>query len=159
MSLFNIRGTVTAVGQSQFDNNLTIFAYLEVTEMSGRRILIDKVAVCNDTSSLLQLGGTGEFFFDKMFIYGRKFHCQLWGIKADNMAVLDRNDLRKMVMAHHILYGLFLLPFFGVGLFCLLPALASLMTTLSGGVNRSRCFYGSNPSEARRLQQQQSVRI
>lgn len=34
MGLLNITGTVTAHGQSQFDNHLTIYAYLEITESS-----------------------------------------------------------------------------------------------------------------------------
>ncbi|MDO8981314.1 MAG: hypothetical protein Q7V17_19015 [Afipia sp.] len=159
MGLLNITGTVTAHGQSQFDNHLTIYAYLEITEPSGRRIQIDKVAVCNDTAALLQLGSAGEFFLDKMFVYGRRFHCQLWGIKAESMAVFDRHNLRKTAMIHHILLGMLLLPIGGLGAFWLLPGLANLLTMISGSVNRGRLFYGSNPAEVRRLQQQQAVRI
>lgn len=159
MSLLSITGTVTAVGQSQFDNILAIYAYLEITEPSGRRIQIDKVAVCNDTAALLQMGIVGEFFFDKMFVYGRRYHCQLWGIKAENMAVFDRDNMRKMVMIHHIVVGTLLLPFGGLGAFWLLPGLASLMTLLSGSANRSALFYGSNPAEVARLQQRQAIRI
>jgi hypothetical protein len=61
MGLLNITGTVTAHGQSQFDNHLTIYAYLEITESSGRRIQIDRVAVCNDTAALLQWERRGIF--------------------------------------------------------------------------------------------------
>ena len=159
MSLLNIKGTVTAHGQHQFDNHLTIYAYLEITEPSGRRIQIDKVAVCNDTAALLQLGSVGEFFFDKMFVYGRRYHCQLWGIQAETMAVFDRHNLRNMVIAHHIVVGTLMLPIGGLGAFWLLPGIASLLTVISGKVNRRRMFYGSNPAEVRRIQQQQAVRI
>ncbi|MEA2913403.1 MAG: hypothetical protein QOJ15_5484, partial [Bradyrhizobium sp.] len=44
MSLFLVSGTVTAIGQSAFTNDLTIFAFPEVAEVSGRRVLIEKVA-------------------------------------------------------------------------------------------------------------------
>lgn len=159
MGLLNITGTVTALGQSQFDNNLTIYAYLEITEPSGRRIQIDKVAVCNDTAALLQLGRVGELFFDKMFVYGRRYHYQLWGIKAENMAVFDRHNLRKLVRIHHIVVGTLLLPFGGLGACWLLPGIASLLTSISGSVNRHSLFYGSNPAEVRRLRQQQALRI
>ena len=47
----------------------------------------------------------------------------------------------------------------GLGAFWLLPGLANLLTMISGSVNRGRLFYGSNPAEVRRLQQQQAVRI
>jgi len=159
MGLLNLKGTITALGQSQFDNVATIYAYIEITEASGRRILIDKAAVANDTAALLAMGSVGEFFFDQMFVYGRRYHYQLWGIKAENMAVIDRVDARKMVMIHHIIIGTLLLPIGGIGAFWLLPGLGHLVTILSGRVNRDSLFYGSNPVEIRRLQQQQAVRI
>jgi hypothetical protein len=46
-----------------------------------------------------------------------------------------------------------------IGAFWLLPGLGHLVTILSGSVNRDRLFYGSNPAEIRRLQQQQAVRL
>jgi hypothetical protein len=64
-----------------------------------------------------------------------------------------------MVMIHHIIIGTLLLPIGGIGAFWLLPGLGHLMTILSGRVNRDSLFYGSNPAEIRRLQQQQAVRI
>jgi hypothetical protein len=159
MSLLTFKGTVTALGQSQFDNVVTIYAYIEITEASGRRIQIDKVAVANDAGTLLTMGSVGEFFFDKMFVYGRRYHYQLWGIKAEKMAVMDRVDARKMVTIHHIIFGMLLLPIGGLGALWLLPGLGHLVTMLSGRVNRDQLFYGSNPAEIRRLQQQQAVRI
>lgn len=159
MSLFSINGTVTAIGQSLFNNDLTIYAYIEITEVSGRRVNVEKVAVCNDAASQLQLGSAGEFFFDKMFVHGRRFRCQLWGIKSESMAVFDRHDARKLIIVHHILWGIVLLPIFGTGLFWLLPGLASLWTVLSGRADRKGLFYGSNPAEVQRLRQQQPVRI
>ena len=40
--LFSISGTVTAIRQSAFTNDLTIIAYLEITEASGRLVSIEK---------------------------------------------------------------------------------------------------------------------
>lgn len=159
MSLLNIKGTITAYGQSVVDNVMTIYAYIEITEPSGRRIQIDKVAVANDTAAVFALGGVGEFFLDKMFVYGRRYHYQLWGIKAENVAVIDRVDARRLVALHHIVLGTLLLPIGGIGAFWLFPGLAHMVAILSGSVNRDRLFYGSNPVEARRLQQQQAIRI
>lgn len=73
--------------------------------------------------------------------------------------MFDRHDVRKLFIVHHILLGIGLLPLFGTGLFWLLPRLASLSTVLSGGTDRKRVFYGSNPAEVQRLRQQQPVRI
>jgi hypothetical protein len=64
---------------------------------------------------------------------------------------------RKTAMIHHILLGMLLLPIGGLGAFWLLSVLRILTMIL--GVNRGRLFYGSNPAEVRRLQQQQAVRI
>lgn len=158
MDLFSISGTVTAIGQSWFNNDLAIYAFIEITEASGRRVNVEKVAVCNDAASQLQLGSAGEFFFDKMFVFGGRFGCQLWGIKSESMAVFDRHDMRKLFIGHHILLGIVLLPIF-IGLFWLLPGLASGWTVLSGGVDRKALFYGSHPAEVQRLRQQQPVRI
>lgn len=159
MSVISISGTVTALGQYEFDNNVTIYAYLEITEPTGQRVMIDKVAVCNDTASLLQLGSAGDFFFDKMFVYGRQYHCQLWGIQSDTAAVIDRRNLRNIVATHHFLVGLFLLPFGGLGVFWLLPAIGSIFMMLSGGANRIRLFYGTNQAEVQRLLQRQAAHI
>lgn len=74
------------------------------------------------------------------------------------MAVFDRHDLRKLFIGHHILVGIVLLPIF-IGLFWLLPGVASLWTVLSGGADRKALFCGSNPAEVQRLRQQQPVRI
>lgn len=75
------------------------------------------------------------------------------------MAVFDRHNLRKTAMIHHIGLGTLLLPIGGLGAFWLLPGVGNLLTMISGSVNRGRLFYGSNPAEVRRLQQQQAVRI
>lgn len=156
MSLFQITGTLTAVGQSEFDDVTTLYAYLEITDEAGRRVTIEKVAVCNDVAPHLRIGGSGEFFVDRMSL-NSGIRCQLWGVKADGVAVVDRRDLRKRIAALRLIWGLVLTPFGGVGLLLLVPALWRLATL--GSVDRNRMFYGTDPDETHYLQRQQPVRI
>jgi hypothetical protein len=155
MSLSAISGTVTAVGQSVFTNDLTIFAYLEITEASGRRVSIEKVAVCNDVSARLELGATGEFLVDRIFRFSQSFRCQLFGIKTDRVAVLDRRDLRKRTIVAQLILGLALTPLFGIGLVLVVPNLVKALTLLT--LDRRAAFYGRDPVDAQRLDQ--TVRI
>jgi hypothetical protein len=159
MGLFSISGTVSAIGQSIFNNDIAVYAYIEITETSGRRVSVEKVAVCNDAAAELQLGSAGEFFFDKMAVFDARFRCQLWGVKSDAGAVFDRRNIRKLFIGQNLVAGIVLLPLFGVGLLWLVPGFASLCAVLSGEVDRKRRFYGSNPDEIQRLRQQQPVRI
>jgi hypothetical protein len=157
MSLFSIKGTVTAIGQSQFDNSITFYAYLEITEPSGRRIKIDQVAVCNDIASALRLGQSGEFFVDRIFRFSKTYRCQLWGIKSDGVATIDSIDIRKRVAGLQFVLGILTIPIFGLGLLLAVPALFKILSL--GAYNRNQMFYGSDPVEARRLSEQQVVRI
>jgi hypothetical protein len=156
MSLFQINGKVTAMGQSEFDNVVTLYSYIEITEDSGLRVTVEKVAVCNDVAAGLKMGASGEFFVDRISRHSG-IRCQLWGIKAEGVAVLDSRDLRKRIAALQLIWGLVLTPFGGVGLLLVVPALFRLAR--SGSQNRRRMFYGTDPAEARRLERQQAVRI
>jgi hypothetical protein len=157
MSLSAISGTVTAVGHSVFTNDLTIFAYLEITEASGGRVSIEKVAVCNDVMARLELGTAGEFFVDRIFRFSQSFRCQLFGIKADGVAVLDRRDLRKRTIVAQLILGLALTPLFGIGLVLVIPNLVKAVTLFT--LDRRATFCGPDPGEAQRLSRQQAVRI
>jgi hypothetical protein len=159
MGLFSISGTVSGIGQSIFNNDIAIYAYIEITEASGRRISVEKVAACNDAGAQLQLDVTGEFFFDKMLVFDTRFRCQLWGVKSDSAAVFDRRNLRTLFIGHNLIAGVVLLPLAGLGLLWLVPGLASLCAVVSGEVDRKALFYGSNPDEMERLRKQQPVRI
>jgi hypothetical protein len=156
MTLFQINGTVTAIGQSEFDNVVTLYAYLEITEASGSRIAIEKVAVCSDVAARLRIGVSGEFFVDRMSRHSG-IRCQLWGIKTDGVAVLDSRDLRKRIAGLQLIWGLVLMPLAGIGLLLVVPALIRLAA--SGSEDRRRMFYGMDPTEARRLERQQALRI
>ena len=148
MGLYSITGTVSAIGQSNFDNDLYIYAYIAVTDQSGRRHMIDKVAVGNDVGSYLTPGLHGEFFFDSFFGNRSKIRCQLWGIKADAGSVIDRSNLRSVVTASNLLQGLLLLPLAGIGLISLVPGLFQLFDAVTGRVNRSRFFNDPNDQVA-----------
>jgi hypothetical protein len=156
MSLFQINGTVTAIGQSVFDNVVTLYAYLEITEDSGQRVSIENVAVCSDVGARLRMGVSGEFFVDRIS-RNSGIRCQLWAIKADGVAVLDSRDLRKRIATLQLMWGLVLTPFGGAGLFLVVPALFRLAA--SGSEDRRRMFYGTDPAETLRLERQQPVRI
>ena len=151
MSLFSISGTVTAVGQSAFTNDLTIFAYLEITDASGRRVSIEKVAVCNDVMARLELGTAGEFFVDRIFRFSQSFRCQLFGIKTGGVAVLDRRDLRKRTIVAQLILGLALTPVLGIGLVLVVPNLLKALTLFT--LDRRAMFYGPDPVDAQRLDQ------
>jgi hypothetical protein len=157
MSLSAISGTVTAVGQSVFTNDLTIFAYLEITEASGCRVSIEKVAVCNDVVARLELGANGEFFVDRIFRFSQTFRCRLFGIKTDGVAVLDRRDLRKRTIVAQLILGLALTPLFGIGLVLVIPNLLKTLTLFT--LDRYAMFYGQDPVDAPRSHRQQPLRI
>jgi hypothetical protein len=148
MGLYSITGTVSAIGQSSFDNELHLYAYVVVTDQTGRRHMIDKVAVGNDVGSYLTIGLYGEFFFDSFFGNRSKLRCQLWGVKADAGSVIDRTNLRTMVTASNLIQGIFLLPFFGIGLFSLLRGLFQLFDAVTGRVDRQRFFNDPNDQTA-----------
>jgi hypothetical protein len=156
MGLFAIKGQVTAIGQSVFDNTLTIYAYVEITAVSGQRVMIEKVAVCNDISAALHMGLSGEFFVDRLFRLSQDLRCQLWGIKTDGTAVFDSRNLRVRIGVVKLMYGLLLTPIFGLGLLLIVPSLLLLLGCLSG--NRRQMFYGSDNTVAQ-PQERRVVRI
>jgi hypothetical protein len=157
MSLSSISGTVTAIGQSAFTNDLTVFAYLEITEASGRRVSIEKVAVCSDVMARLELGVTGEFFVDRIFNFSQSFRCQLFGIKTEGVAVLDRRDLRKRTILVQLILGLALTPVFGIGLVLVVPNVVKALTLFT--LDRHATFHGPDPAGPQRLDRPQAVRI
>jgi hypothetical protein len=114
--LFEVEGTITAIGQSIFDNNGTIYAYIEITDDSGVRTVVEKVAVLNDVNSRLHLGLRGSFFVDRIYEFSSKLRCQLWGIKADGMVVVDRKNIRAQTATIRFIMGIATLPLFGLGL-------------------------------------------
>lgn len=145
MGLISIEGTLSSIGQSKFDNDIIIYAYIEITKPSGERALVEKVAVCNDVAARLRLGQQGEFFIDRLFKNGPELRCQLWGLKADGTATLDSRNLRTPIMIMRILIGIPGILLFGLGLILIISSLIQLRT--GGMMDRRRMFYGSADSQ------------
>ena len=47
---------MTALGQSAFDNDVVVYAAVEITDFDGGRTLVEKVAVGNDVGAVLGMG-------------------------------------------------------------------------------------------------------
>jgi hypothetical protein len=41
-----------------------IYAYITITDASGQRTMIEKVAVCNDIGAVLAVGQSGRFYVE-----------------------------------------------------------------------------------------------
>ena len=140
MNLFELKGTVSALGQSVFDNDVVVYAFVEITDFEGGRTMIEKVAVCNDIGAVFAMGVSGSFYIDRLFRLSGPLRCQLFGVKTDRVAVFDRSDLRRKVGLIKILWGILTLPVIGLGLLMILPGIHLLV--LSVRHDRSRFFQG-----------------
>lgn len=138
MNLFEVEGTVTTLGQCVFDNSGMIYAYIAITDASGRRTMIEKVAVSNDIGAVLAVGQTGRFYVDRLFSGNNTFRCQLWGVRADGHAVIARDDLRSKIGWWRIGFGILTVPVFGIGLLLIFSGIGLLM----GDTDRQKLFRG-----------------
>lgn len=138
MSLIEVEGTVTAIGQSQFDNDVTIYAYIDVTGSAGGKTHIEKVAVFNDIGAALALGVSGTFYVDRIFRGASAIRCQLWGLRTEKTAVIDSFDLRTRLILYKLLVGIPTILFFGLGLLYVAEAIYLLATR----GDRKRFFLG-----------------
>jgi len=159
MGLFKVTGTIAAIGQCEFDNHYTLYAFLELIEPSGRRVMVQKVAVGNQVAPALSPGAEGEFYFDKFFVAGKRFVSQLWGVKTSDGLVAFDKDMRKRVTFYHLGWGIITLPLLGLGAGFLIVALPQLLMLIAMTGERKRLFYGRNRAEARRLRKQLAVRM
>jgi len=159
MGLFKVSGTIAAIGQGEFNNHGTFYAFMEIREPGGRRVIVRNVGVLNQVASSIVLGANGEFFFDKLFVYGRPFISQLWGVKTVDGLVAFDNDMRKHAMAVSFLIGTLTIPLLGAGFLLIALGLFQLLYVILRAGARKRMFYGTNRAEARRLRQQLPVRI
>lgn len=139
MNLFELTGTVTALGQSSFDNDVAVYAWVEITDREGGRTMIEKVAVCNDVAAALSVGCSGSFYIDRLFSGASAIRCQLFGVRTDDVAVLDRVDLREKTGLIKVGLGILTLPIIGLGLLLLLPGIHLLW--LSARHDRRQFFY------------------
>lgn len=159
MGLFKVSGTIVAIGQSEFDNRSTLYAFLEIVEPNGCRVIVRNVGVLNQVASSIALGTNGEFFFDKFFVFGRPFVSQLWGTKTVDGLVAFDNDMRKHAMAFSFCIGMLTILALGIGFLFIAVGLLQLLFVILMTGARKRMFYGANRAEARRLRQQLPVRI
>jgi hypothetical protein len=136
-----LKGTVTAVGQSLFDNDLAVYAFIEIADFDGGRTVIEKVAVGNDIAAAFGLGCSGTFYIDRLFSGASAIRCQLFGVRTDHVAVLDRLDLRQRTGWVKVGLGILTLPVIGIGLLLLLPGIHLLV--LSARHDRRQFFYKS----------------
>jgi hypothetical protein len=139
MNLFKLTGTVTALGQSIFDNDVAVYAYVEITDREGGRTMIEKVAVCNDVAAAFGVGCSGSFYIDRLFTGASAIRCQLFGVRTDRVAVFDRVDLREKTGLIKVGLGILTLPIIGLGLLLLLPGIHLLW--LSAQHDRRKFFY------------------
>jgi len=151
MGLFSFAGTVVAIGQSEFDNHHTRYAFIEIVEPSGRRVIVQQVWVGNQAQAALNLGAKGEFFFDKFFAARKGFVSQLWGVKTSDGLVSFDNNMRAVITFVHLGCGTVLLPFGGIGLVFLVFALPQLLKLITMFGARRRTFYGQDRAEAQRF--------
>lgn len=117
-----------------------LYAYIEITDRSGVRTMIEKVGVFNDVGAVLAKGLSGTFYVDRIYRGAGALRCQLWGVRTEQLAVMDSNDLRKRVALAQLLYGIPTTLVFGLGLFFIFQAIRVLVTA----EDRQRFFYGND---------------
>lgn len=158
MGVFTLTGTIVSIGQSMFDLRGTGYAFIEIVEPSGRRVMVQKVAVGNQVLSAVNLGCKGEFFFDKVFV---SFGCvsQLWGVKTqDGLVAFEDSNIRRYPVVMNLCFG-FIGSLLVVGIPFLVLGLLQWIGLILRAGQRKRLFYGNDYREANRLRQQQAVRI
>src|SRR3954452_17808079 len=140
MSLFELHGTITSIGQSVFNNDGAVYAYVEISDAEGRRTLVEKVGVCNDVGSRLALGLSGRFYVDRFFRSG-DLRCQLWGLKTEHDVVIDATDLRVQVAVIKILKGIPAILVLGLGLILIASGIGLLVQC--SRYDRRKFFFGA----------------
>src|SRR5258708_1938223 len=78
MALFCERGTISRLGQSEFNNDFCIYAFIEISTPEGERRLLKKIIVFSDMHAAMDVGMEGQFFFDDVFVHGRRYLAQFW---------------------------------------------------------------------------------
>ena len=140
MGLYSLSGTISRIGQSEFDNDVVNYAFIEIVDAEGRRKLVKKVAVCVDVQAAIGEGVTGEFFFDAVFVFGRRYLCQFWAVRTAERSVVDGTNFRAILAPVNLIAGIILTPFFGYGLPRLIAGIGQLWSILTGSADRKRFF-------------------
>lgn len=159
MSLLTIEGTVTALGNSTFDNNCTHYSFIEIAEKSGRTVRVENAAVRHKVQSAVSLGVAGTFYFDRVLSpFGGRLR-QLYAVRTHSgFSAYDGVSLRVATIALGLQYGI--LTFWTV--IGLVPLAISLCQILKAALTmgaRHREFYGDDPMIAGALKRQEAVRL
>jgi len=93
MGLYLLCGTITQLGQCEFNNDLTVYAYIEIMDAAGARTLVKKVAVAVDIQAVIEPGVEGTFFLDDLFVPGR--HT---GARLGELVGLQPHNIRQREM-------------------------------------------------------------
>ena len=142
MGLYSLSGTITRLGQSEFNNDGTIYAFIEITDTDGLRTLLKKIAVGVDVEAAIGQGVVGQFYFDEVFVFGRRYLSQFWGVKTATHNVVDGTHFRKILAIANLLQGVLLTPFFGYGLPCLIAGIGQAWSLIDGSADRDAFFRG-----------------
>jgi hypothetical protein len=159
MSLLTIEGTITALGNSTFDNNCTHYSFIEIAEKSGRTVRVENAAVRHKVQSAVSLGIAGTFYFDRMLSPFAGRLRQLYGARTcSGFSAYDGVSLRVATIAVGLKYGI--LTFWTViGMIPLIVALCQILKAVLTTGARRREFYGADPMVARMLKRQEAVRL
>lgn len=140
MGLYLLRGTISQLGQCEFNNDLVIYAYIEIIDETGARTLVKKVAIAVDVQAVIEPGTHGAFFIDDVFVPGRNILCQLWGVSTEDREVIDHVNLRNILATANMFRGIIFTPVLGIGLPHLVAGIGQTWSLLNGTANRHRFF-------------------
>lgn len=140
MGLYALKGRISQFGQCEVDNDLVVYAYIEVVDTAGLRTLVKKVAVGVEVQAVIEPGIEGTFFLDDLFVTGRRILCQLWGVSTTERDVIDSANLRNILAASNMLRGIVFTPLLGLGIPYLLAGIGQTWSLLDGSGNRRRYF-------------------
>lgn len=149
-------GTVTALGQVEFNMLQATYAYIEVQRTDGRILRAENVVVLNEAATLLEIGVEGRFFFDSARLKAGTIR-QLFGIqRTDGRWAYDRMQVRVLAAIQNIVIGVLLLFVF-VGIPILVMGLLQLLYSVGMDRLRQDEFFGESGSAARSATNRQAV--
>ena len=151
-------GTVTALGQVEFDLMHATYAYIEIRRADGRILRAENVVVLNQVGTLLELGVDGRFFFDAARLKAGVIR-QLFGIRrSDGRWAYDAEQVRVQAAMANILQG-FIFSFVFVGLPVLAMGILQLIYSIGMARLREDEFFQGNSANALASSQQATIRI
>ena len=77
-----------------------------------------------------------------MFVFGRRYLSQFWGVRTAAHSVVDSANFRSVLAVANLFQGVILTPFFGYGLPCLIAGIGQSWSLLTGSADRHGFFRG-----------------